>query len=62
MENRDQFVKLRMTAQERQSAQDTARNGGWKSLSDMVRVMVARAQSEQPQPQTAPPRPDRPAE
>ena len=43
--------QIRLSEQEKQTWRDTQTAGGWVSIADMVRSLVSRAQSQQPQPQ-----------
>jgi len=50
--------QIRLSEQEKQTWRDTQTAGGWVSIADMVRSLVIRAQSQQPQPQIEQPQPD----
>lgn len=45
-------INIRATEEQRLMARDTARQGGWRSVADMVMALIAQAQSQQHQPQT----------
>jgi len=50
--------QIRLSDQEKQDWLKTQSAGGWVSIADMVRSLVSRAQSQQPQPQTEQHQPD----
>lgn len=55
---KSKFLMVRVNDADREKFAATQVAGGWKSLSEMVRDLVDRAQSKQPQPQTEQPQPD----
>ena len=55
---KSKFLMVRVNDQDRADFAATQVAGGWKSLSEMVRELVSRAQSQQPQPQIEQPQPD----
>ncbi len=50
---KDKFLMVRVNDADREQYAATQQAGGWKTLSDMVRELVSRAQSLQPPQPTA---------
>jgi len=55
-------INMRATADEVADTKRAVEVGGWKSVADMVRAMVAQVLSQRPLPQFEPRQPDPPAE